>query len=165
MRQMLPRRSIPDERVSALRDGLRRVHGAPAILIGMWLATVLTLPLALTVRGIMLPPRDASSEAAPNAGVRTIADEWTSEFSAQATGTAARTTVVGFGAVLNSPSALADRLPRLWRSSARRARTVVCGCSSPAASSTVTRATGRRARSAFSVRGAASSAASSGSGS
>ena len=39
---------------AALRDGMRRVNRAPAVLLGVWILTVAVgLPLALVVRGLV----------------------------------------------------------------------------------------------------------------
>jgi hypothetical protein len=94
--------------MSALRDGLRRVHGAPAILLGMWALTVATLPLALTLRGETVARRDSSLLGATPG--RRIDDEWLQEFSGQPSGLAAKTVAIGFGAVLDDASALTQEV-------------------------------------------------------
>jgi len=96
--------------MSALRDGLRRVRGAPAILLGMWALTAATLPLALTLRGETVPRRASTLPGATAA--RRIGDEWLQELNAQPSGLAAKTVVIGFGAVLGDVSALGGDAPR-----------------------------------------------------
>ena len=54
---------------AAWRDGIRRVARAPAILAGIWLMTVLvSLPLALELRGAIESHLGASLEAEAAAG-------------------------------------------------------------------------------------------------
>jgi hypothetical protein len=99
--------------VSAVIDGMRRVNRAPALLIGVWLLTVLvSLPLALVLRG-MLAQHLGSSLAADSAAAGVNYD-WMQEFSEQATGLGAtfKPTIIGFGAVLDNLSAFADKTER-----------------------------------------------------
>lgn len=94
-------------------DGMRRVNRAPAVLIGVWVLTVLvSLPLALVLRG-MLAQHLGSSMAADSAAAGVNYD-WMQEFNEQATGLGVtfKPTIIGFGAVLDNLSAFADMTPR-----------------------------------------------------
>ena len=96
----------------ALRDGLRRVAAAPAILAGSFAATLaVSLPLALTIRG-MLEAHFGHSLAA-DAALHGANYEWWQEFAAQATalGTTFVPSIIGFGAVLLNLSNLLDHVP------------------------------------------------------
>lgn len=98
--------------LAALRDGIRRVNGAPLVLLGMYALTLLmALPLSLALRG-MLEAHLGNSLAANAAAAGTNYDWW-QEFSAQATGlgTTFVPSIVGFGAVLGNVSGLLDNLP------------------------------------------------------
>jgi hypothetical protein len=100
-------------RVSAWREGLRRVHRAPAILAGVWLLTVAaSLPLALTMRGTIA--QQLGSSLAADTAASGVNYDWMQEFSDQASGIRATftPTVIGFGAVLDNLSAFVDRTPR-----------------------------------------------------
>ena len=93
----------------ALGDGIRRVNHAPALLIGVWVLSVLvSLPLALAMRA-MLKDQLGDSLAADTAASGVNYD-WMQEFSAQATGLGVtfKPTVIGFGAVLDNVSAFVD---------------------------------------------------------
>jgi hypothetical protein len=99
--------------LSAWRDGVRRVAGAPAALFGVWAITVLiSLPLALVLRG-MIAQHLGDSMAADSAAAGVNYD-WMQEFAAQATGVGVtfRPTIIGFGAVLDNLSAFIDNTPR-----------------------------------------------------
>lgn len=98
--------------LAAVRTGIRRVNGAPALLFGVYLTTLLVaLPLSLALRGMIethLGPSlaaDAASAAANH--------EWWQEFSAQASGlgTTFTPSIVGFGAILENVSNLLDNVP------------------------------------------------------
>ncbi len=98
---------------AALRDGARRVNRAPAISFGVWMLTIVaTLPPAAIVGGAIA--RDLGHSLAADAAAEGVNYEWMQEFSGRASGLAAtlQPTVVGFGAVLDSLSALADNTPR-----------------------------------------------------
>lgn len=98
---------------AALRDGIRRVNTAPAVLAGVWALTLLlALPLGLTLRG-MLREHLGESLAADSAASG-VNYEWWQEFSAQATGigTTFSPSVIGVGAVLDNLSGLLDNEPR-----------------------------------------------------
>ncbi len=97
----------------AWRDGVRRVNGAPAILVGVWLMNVVvSVPLALAVRDTIGAHLGASLEA--DAAAEGVNYDWMQEFSAQASGLATtfRPTVIGFGAVLDNVSAFVDGTTR-----------------------------------------------------
>ena len=93
----------------ALRDGLGRVHSAPAILAGVYLVTVLlAFPLAVALRGMIADHLGSSLVA--GAVADGVSHDWWQEFEAQATGLG-RTftpTIIGFAAVLQNLSALLD---------------------------------------------------------
>src|SRR5918912_1329034 len=99
--------------LSALRDGIRRVNGAPAILLGVWLMTSLvSLPPALGLRS-MLGQHLGNSLAAESAADGVNYD-WMEEFADQAAGVGATfaPTIIGFGAVLDNLSAVLDNVQR-----------------------------------------------------
>jgi hypothetical protein len=94
---------------AAFRDGLRRVNGAPMVLLGMVLVTLLVgLPLAVAL-GRMIENHLGVSIAAESVSAGVNYDWW-QEFSAQATGlgTTFVPSIIGFGAVLDNLSALLD---------------------------------------------------------
>jgi hypothetical protein len=98
--------------LSALADGLRRVARAPAVLAGTFALTLLVaLPLSLALRG-MIAAHFGPSLAA-DAAARSADYDWWQEFSAQATGlgTTFVPSIIGFGAVLQNISNLADNAP------------------------------------------------------
>lgn len=97
---------------AAFRDGLRRVNGAPLLVLGMFATTLLVaLPLSLALRG-MLEAHLGASLAAGAAAAGTNYDWW-QEFSAQASGlgTTFVPSIIGFGAVLDNLGALLDNAP------------------------------------------------------
>ncbi len=99
--------------MSAWRDGMRRVNRAPAILVGVWVLTLLvSLPLAVAMRG-MLAQHLGRSLAADTAASGVNYD-WMQEFSDQATGLGVtfKPTIIGFGAVLDNLSAFMDNTSR-----------------------------------------------------
>jgi hypothetical protein len=95
--------------LTALRDGIGRVNRAPAVLVGVLLATFLiALPLGLTLRGMIAQHLGASpaAERAANG----VNYEWWREFQDQAAGvgTTFTPTILGFGAILDNVSAVLD---------------------------------------------------------
>lgn len=98
--------------LAAWRDGIDRVNRAPWVLAGMFAVTLLiAFPLSLALRGMIadhLGESLASEAAATGANY-----DWWQEFSAQATGlgTTFVPSIMGFGAVLDNLSAIADNLP------------------------------------------------------
>lgn len=97
---------------AAFRDGLRRVNGAPALLIGLCLVTLLvSLPLSLALRG-MIEAHFGDSLSAETAAAGAN-HQWWQEFVSQATGLGATFTpsISGFGAVLDNLDAFVDNKP------------------------------------------------------
>ena len=94
---------------AAWRDGVRRVNGAPVVLFGMVLLTLLVaLPMSLALRGMIATHLgDSLYGDALAAGANY---DWWQEFSAQATGlgTTFVPSILGFGAVLQNISAILD---------------------------------------------------------
>jgi hypothetical protein len=98
--------------LTAFRQGISRVNRAPAVLLGMCAATLLVaLPMAIALRQL-LAAHLGSSLAAQTAAAGTNYDWW-QEFSAQASGLATTfvPSIIGFGAVLDNLSGIADNLP------------------------------------------------------
>ncbi len=94
---------------AAFREGIRRVNGAPLVLAGVFVATlVIALPSALLLRSAMEAHLGASLAAETAASG--INYEWWQEFSAQASGLAVTfsPSISGFGAVLANLSAFVD---------------------------------------------------------
>jgi hypothetical protein len=95
--------------LSAFGDGMRRVAGAPAVLGGALLLTLLVaLPPAVVMRGLLADSLGQSLAAdAAAAGVNA---EWWQEFGSSATGlgSAFRPRIIGFGAVLDNLSRVLD---------------------------------------------------------
>ncbi len=100
--------------IAAFRDGWRRVAGAPMLLAGVWVLTLLlAVPLALTLRGMIATSLgDSLAADAAASGVNT---GWWDEFQHDAAGigTTFTPTIIGFGAVLDNMSRLLDARPRL----------------------------------------------------
>ena len=97
---------------TAFRDGMRRVNGAPMVLLGMFALTLLVaMPLSYALRG-MIEAHLGASLAAETAAAGTNYDWW-QEFSAQASGLATTfvPSIIGFGAVLYNLDALLDNAP------------------------------------------------------
>jgi hypothetical protein len=97
---------------AALRDGVRRVNGAPLLVVGLFLATLaVALPLSFAVRDAIEAHLGRSMAAETAAGG--VNYDWWQEFSAQASGLNATLgpSIIGFGAVLDNVSNLADNLP------------------------------------------------------
>jgi hypothetical protein len=98
--------------VRAIREGIRRVNAAPAVLVGMFAVTLLVaLPLAIALGG-MIEDHLGDSLAAERA-VSGVNYDWWQEFSAQASGlgTTFAPGIVGFGAVLENVGNLLDNAP------------------------------------------------------
>lgn len=98
---------------SAFRDGVQRVKSAPAIVIGVFLVTVLlALPLGFVLRDML---RAHLSDSMVAETVASGVDyDWWQEFAAQATGVGATfsPTIIGFAAVLDNLSSFVDNAPR-----------------------------------------------------
>jgi hypothetical protein len=98
--------------IPSFRDGVRRVNSAPMVVIGMFGVTLLVaLPLSVVLRGT-IETHLGRSLSADTASAGTDYGWW-QEFSAQATGLAATfvPSIVGFGAVLDNLSGVADNQP------------------------------------------------------
>jgi hypothetical protein len=98
--------------LSALGDGFGRVARAPAVLAGTFALTLLVaLPLSLALRDMIAAHLGTSLTAA--AVARSVDYDWWQEFSAQATGlgTTFVPSIIGFGAVLQNISNVADNVP------------------------------------------------------
>lgn len=94
---------------AALWDGVRRVARAPAILVGVWLATVLfALPLGLALRSVI--EGDLGASLAAESALTGVNTEWWQEFRDRARGLGATFTpeILGFAAVLSNLSAFLD---------------------------------------------------------
>jgi hypothetical protein len=99
--------------MTAWRDGMRRVNRAPAILLGVWVLTLLvSVPLAAAVRAMLADHLGASLAAESAASGMNY--DWMQEFGDQATGLGVtfRPTIIGFGAVLDNLSAFLDNSAR-----------------------------------------------------
>ena len=95
--------------LAAVRDGIRRVNGAPMLVVGVTLVTLLVaLPLSLALRGMI--ESHLGRSLAADAAAESTNHEWWQEFGAQATGLGQTfvPSIVGFGAVLDNLSALLD---------------------------------------------------------
>jgi hypothetical protein len=95
--------------VAALREGIRRVNRAPAILASLWLVTLLVaLPSAIALRG-SLEEHFGRSLAAESAATG-VNHDWWQQFMDEASGLAATfsPTILGFGAVMENISGLLD---------------------------------------------------------
>jgi hypothetical protein len=85
------------------------VNGAPAVLLGAWLVTMLAgLPLTLLMRGLLV--EHLGSSLAADTAASGVNYDWMQEFAAQASGVGAtfRPAVIGFAAVLDNLSAFID---------------------------------------------------------
>src|SRR5437588_167043 len=94
----------------ALREGIRRVNGAPVIVVCVFLATLAAaLPFSIVMRESLRGSFDHSLAA--NEAARGVNHEWWTEYSSHASGleTTFTTSVIGFAAVLDNLSTLLDR--------------------------------------------------------
>lgn len=99
--------------MTAWRDGIRRVNGAPALLLGVWALTLLvSVPMAAAMRGMLAQHLGASLAA--DTAASGVNYDWMQEFSDQAAGLGVtfRPTILGFGAVLDNLSAFIDNTER-----------------------------------------------------
>ena len=90
-------------------DGVKRVVSAPAVLVGVFLLTVvMALPLALTLRGML--DEHLGTSLAATAAADAVNYDWWQEFQSQATGlgTTFTPSVIGFAAALDNVSGLMD---------------------------------------------------------
>jgi hypothetical protein len=98
--------------LTAFREGVRRVNGAPVVLAGAVATTFLiALPLSIALRG-MIAAHLGDSLMADSVAARANYDWW-QEFTSQATGlgTTFIPSIIGFGAVLENLSNLLDNQP------------------------------------------------------
>ena len=96
----------------AVRDGIRRVAAAPAVLAGSFALTLaISLPLAFALRDLL--EAHLGRSLAADAALAGANYEWWQEFAAQtaALGTTFVPSIVGFGAVLQNLSNLLDNAP------------------------------------------------------
>jgi hypothetical protein len=96
----------------AWREGIRRVNGAPLVLVGMFALTLLVaLPLAAVVGSMIEEHLGDSLAAGAVAGGNSL--DWWQEFAAQAQGlgTTFVPSIIGFGAVLGNISGILDNQP------------------------------------------------------
>jgi hypothetical protein len=103
---------VPMTAVRAFRDGVARVNAAPPLLLGTFVVTLLVaLPLSLAL-GDMIEAHLGPSMAA-DAALAGANYDWWQEFASQAVGlgTTFVPSIVGFGAVLDNLSGLADNQP------------------------------------------------------
>jgi hypothetical protein len=94
------------------REGARRVSRAPVILVAIWaLSVVLSLPLALVLRGMIRDHLGNSLAAEPAAAG--VNYDWWNEFLHQSSGLGSTLvpSIIGFAAPLRNISDLADNLP------------------------------------------------------
>ena len=95
--------------IGAWRDGIRRVNGARAVLLGVWVVTVLvSLPLTAAMRGMLVD--HLGSSLAADSAASGVNYTWMQEFTAQASGVGVTfgPAVLGFGAVVDNLSAFID---------------------------------------------------------
>jgi hypothetical protein len=103
----------PKQNVGACwREGVRRVHNAPAILFAIWCMTVLlSLPLGLVLRGLI--EDHLGSSLAAETAADGVNYDWWNEFMQQSTGLGSTfvPSVIGFAAPLRNLSDLVDNAP------------------------------------------------------
>jgi hypothetical protein len=95
--------------VGSFLDGLKRTVSAPTVLVSLFVVTfAMSVPLAITVRGMLQEHLDAS--VAAESAADGVNYDWWQEFMSQAAGLATTFTpaVVGFGAVLHNVSNVLD---------------------------------------------------------
>ena len=98
---------------SALRDGIRRVNRAPAILFSVWTLTwLVSFPLSVALNGEL--KRHLGSSLAAETAASGVNSDWMQEFADQATGPAVTFTpaILGFGAAMDNLSAFVDNTAR-----------------------------------------------------
>lgn len=93
-------------------SGIRRVHAAPVIIVGVWLLSLLlALPLGLVLRGLI---RNSLGDSLAAGGAASgVNYDWWNEFLQQAggIGTTFVPSIIGFAAPLKNLSDLADNEP------------------------------------------------------
>jgi hypothetical protein len=99
--------------VSALRDGITAVNRSPIILLSVFaVMLIIALPLALTIRSAI--GTHLGSSLTGEQAARGVHVQWWTEFTGQAgeLGSTFRMTIIGFAAVLDNVSTLADAISR-----------------------------------------------------
>jgi hypothetical protein len=99
--------------MSAWRDGIRRVNGAPALLLGVWALTlIVSVPMAAAMRGMLA--RHLGASLAADTAASGVNYDWMQEFGDQAAGLGVtfKPAVLGFGAVVDNLSAFIDDTER-----------------------------------------------------
>ena len=97
----------------AWREGIRRVASAPALLAGVWVATMLVgVPLTLAIRSDIV--RQLGPRLDAEAAARGMDFDWLQEFAANTAGAGSTLTpaIVGFAGTLDNLSALVDGVKR-----------------------------------------------------
>jgi len=92
------------------RDGLRRVAAAPAVVVGVFVVTLIAaLPLALSLRDAI--QQNLGASLAANQAADGVNYDWWQEFTSQSTGVTATFTpsIIGFATTLDSFTALLDQ--------------------------------------------------------
>lgn len=95
-----------------LREGIRRVHSAPSIIVAVWaLSLLLALPLGFVLRALIRA--SLGSSLAADTAATGVNFGWWNEFMQQAggIGTTFVPSIIGFAAPLGNLSRLADNLP------------------------------------------------------
>jgi hypothetical protein len=94
---------------AAFIDGLNRVKRAPALIIGLWLATVLVaLPFAMMLQALI--GEHLGSSLAAKSAAESVNYDWWNEFLAQTSGVGLSfvPAILGFAAVMKNLSTVAD---------------------------------------------------------
>lgn len=95
-----------------LREGVRRVHAAPVIILAIWaLSLLLALPLGLVLRGLIR--ESLGSSMAADSAATGVNYDWWNEFIQQTggIGTSFVPSIIGFAAPLGNLSRLVDHVP------------------------------------------------------
>ncbi|HKB14334.1 MAG TPA: hypothetical protein VKD69_26895, partial [Vicinamibacterales bacterium] len=96
-----------------LRDGIRRVNRAPAVLLGVFAMTLLvSVPLAVAMRSLLA--QHLGNSLIADSAASGVDYDWMQEFADQATGLGVtfKPTIIGFAAVLDNLSAFLDNTSR-----------------------------------------------------
>ncbi|HEX6162156.1 MAG TPA: hypothetical protein VFZ31_02235 [Vicinamibacterales bacterium] len=96
--------------LSSFLDGVNRVKNAPALVLGVWLSTLLlALPLAIVLQQMLGEHLGASLAA--QAAADGVNYDWWNEFLAQTSGLGATfvPSIIGFAAVMNNIATVADK--------------------------------------------------------
>ena len=104
-----PSRQQANGPTAAFVDGLNRVKRAPALILGVWVATVLVaLPFAMMLQGLIGDHLGASLAA--ERAAESVNYDWWNEFLAQTSGVGLSfvPAIIGFAAVMKNLSTIAD---------------------------------------------------------